>query len=1659
MSCRTKPGGDPGPDPGLRERPSTVGRGAAVLLLPLLWCGACDAGEPAREDSDGQPGITAADAAGPDTGSVRRQTDTAAADADPTLTLDALLGALGCQTDADCAALVGGNLCHGKPFCDTSRTPARCGLEPGSAVVCSAAKATQCVDQVCNPYNGECQPVAKPELTACNDGDPCTVQSACEKGTCKGSDESWCQCQEAADCAAFEDGNACTGTLYCAKSVFPPKCKVNPATVTACPTSGDTACRANSCDPDTGACALKNAPDKTACDDGDPTTHGDLCQKGVCQPGIETAPCTKNADCVDDGDLCNGVPYCHLTTKKCVPNNPATTVTCPTYADTACLASTCLPATGACQLLPTNEGKDCKDGDPCTQGERCKKGACVAQKDLFLCGCKADGDCKDDGNACNGLPYCNQATKKCDVDYSKVVVCQAVADTQCTKNACLPMSGACTATAVEDARLRPCPTVNGPVPNCRWERRGDKESPTENVLCNDANPCTVGETCHASACQKGEKVCECTTNADCAKKDDGNLCNGVFYCDKTKAKAVCRFNPAAKVYCTPVPGAPCLHEVCDPVTGTCNPKPKGTGATCDDGKQCTLADACVLGATGTSTCVGKLDACSDGNPCTTDACIEGQGCAHKAVGCNDGNSCTLDRCDKTTGQCDFSKPVPDGLVCNADNSGCTVNDRCAAGVCKVGTAVTCTAKTGPCEVAACASTGPTSSTCAVTKREDGAACDDGDPCRLGETCQAGQCKAGAQQTLHTADDALTPGGSRLSAVTVVADGGTVAAGAVYREKWLGGRPLGIRIVGFDPGGGVRSARLDPVEVTPTTAQQDDVGAVAVLPTVTGGTLTIGTTVDQAGRLRIRTIALSADGKLNGAVTMGVAGTDEQALAAVAGIGGGAVIGGVRTAGDSDGLALALSPGSAPIWTFVRGTKGKPDAFHGVSMRSDGRVLLAGRGAAADGVDAGWLVALSAQGKMLWERHPRVTLPTGKPAAQQRLTVVSWTANGALALGWSEQAGKRLLWQVGTDANGVMRWNKPGFRQVELAHLVRRSGDRIVVAGTSHPSATASDTRVMALDAAGNIEWEITRDLSPFESAGGIAADPQSGALAVVGARDNGKARRGWIMRLDPWGRGSCSSAGKCATTALSACEDKAFCTQDACSPTKGCVHTTPASRACFAADSCSQSGQCAGATCKPAVAGRLFDETQPADKLKEVIQVVPDGQGTFIAARRVDGTLDLVRLDRFGQLTGKQHLAVSDAVHIAGAVPVWDGGAIVGYRHKDGSTRARRTGPDGKIVWTSTLCKPNPMTWWPRLGQHFRVDLATTYWKAWHNTCRLDAMQMAPSGAHVLFSGVTAAYRNKGVGQGISGKIITRLHTRKSCIRWAARAVSDGAVAAVHGGGPVCGGYVLTCRGYPSCGWLKQLLLQQPMYVAGRASGLADGGTALVTRCRAFDLKGSHHSSYYRPTDQRVRFDRRHKDGAADFVWGKTVGEHDRLPAFTETLDGGYVLAGHRLVAGVSKDWLVRIDAKGKELWAATGAYSGQRRVHAIVQRPDTTLAALHNTLLPGATRLRGVLTDATGKLLVERPIGPAGGVVTVPTMYPARALADGGMVIAASVAALGKSAIVAVRADAWGHTTCAAAGKCAGKKLADCGDGKACSADLCSAATGCEAKPKGCKD
>ncbi|MBM4344654.1 MAG: hypothetical protein FJ100_14915, partial [Deltaproteobacteria bacterium] len=664
-----------------------------------------------------------------------------------------------------------------------------------------------------------------------------------------------------------------------------PQCQA----ATDCPATGNP-CVQPACTA-AGQCATVSA-DGLGCDDGQPCTIAAYCKAGKCVAKLSAAcECAADADCktLEDGDLCNGTLYCDkLAFPFRCKVNPASVVTCDPASDTACSKSVCASKTGLCAPTPAEQAKQvctagkgcawhakepgevtatvaCEDGNKCTTGDYCAGGQCQAGQDT--CSCKSNADCadQDDGNLCNGKQFCNLATGQCLWNPATVVPCPSVDNTTCKKIACHPKTGQCIAVEAKEAKQACDKLPNGQAP-CLWVVKAPGD-PMPLVECDDGNPCTSNDTCVGGNCAAGTLVCECQSHADCAAKDDGDLCNGTWYCDKSGDKPACKPNPAGAVVCGDQPKSNCLKKACEPKSGQCLLAFANEGAACDDGDPCTVSEACAAGS-----CAGKPNPCDDGDLCTQDLCKAATGCGHAKANCDDGNACTLDLCNPKTGQCDLQPLAMDGKPCDADDNTCTPVDLCAAGTCKAGSPIVCKLAAGPCEVAVCVNAKP-SFTCAVVAKPEGAPCADGDTCTIGAACSKGQCTPGSAERFYAKPVGPTGKHSVLSGVAPSEGGDVVVAGGTWSGSASQPADSAWWVARLD-----RLGKVVWQHETPLPAPHPSARAFAVAALADGGAVAAGgATTAQAG-LNAQFARVDAKGTLLWSKDFGQAGADEVALA-------------------------------------------------------------------------------------------------------------------------------------------------------------------------------------------------------------------------------------------------------------------------------------------------------------------------------------------------------------------------------------------------------------------------------------------------------------------------------------------------------------------------------------------------------------------------------------------------------------------------------------------------------------------------------------------------------------------------------------------------------------------------------------------------------------
>ncbi|MCB9787112.1 MAG: hypothetical protein H6744_10520 [Deltaproteobacteria bacterium] len=559
--------------------------------------------------------------------------------------------------------------------------------------------------------------VPSDEPNSCSSDDDCTSTKFCRVGSCDTSSGQCTFTVTAGSCfvagECYQNGQEKPGDRC---SVCDPGLVSTEFVARSCP-SGQT------CSADSGQCKAADldavsdtttdtTPDATA--DVEPDGTVDVVPDTVPDTTADTTPDTTTDTTPDTApDTLADVAETDGGGGDCTNNDDCTALLGPG----ACETAICIVASGECVMVQLPGGSACTPAgganNPCVKGTCDEAGACASQV-LSNTSC-------DDGKACTLGDICVEG-----VCVGTAVVCSD--DDPCTIDVCDPADGTCSS--------QPYPDV-------------------ASVPCDDGNACTPDDVCVGGVCTGGTNECACDVDGDCV--DDGNLCNGTPRCVEVEGGSkACVIDPATVIVCDTSGDSACEKSACDADTGTCQVSILA-GAACDDGAPCTFGDKCDA----SGSCVGTEKVCNDDKVCTSDACVDGV-CKFTPLTGNSCNPGTLGDTACFVGQCSAAgecAAVPQtGIGCN-DESPCTLNDTCNAGVCQ-GTAKVCD-DNNPCTTDSCSAT---TGECVFTPKTGTTACDDGDACTKDDTCVAGTCKGGASICQCTTDTDCADDGNLCNGV-------------------------------------------------------------------------------------------------------------------------------------------------------------------------------------------------------------------------------------------------------------------------------------------------------------------------------------------------------------------------------------------------------------------------------------------------------------------------------------------------------------------------------------------------------------------------------------------------------------------------------------------------------------------------------------------------------------------------------------------------------------------------------------------------------------------------------------------------------------------------------------------------------------------------------
>jgi len=228
---------------------------------------------------------------------------------------------------------------------------------------------------------------------------------------------------------------------------------------------------------------------------------------------------------------------------------------------------------------------------------------------------------------------------------------------------------------------------------------------TNNVEdCDDGISCTTDDVCSGGHCTGNVlPECECGGEAEdyCYQFDDGDLCNGMLFCDTEEDPPRCATDQETIVDCGD-PTDQCMGLKCNPATGECEDYTLDDGSTCVDGNTCTTDDQCVEGV-----CVGT--------PTEDCECIDEEDPDSFCEQFDD-----LDLCNGT-------------LYCDLKGDSCEVDPA---------SVVTCELSPDLSPQCAGATCNPETGECETWWTENGSPCDDGVECTTEDNCTEGMCTSG-----------------------------------------------------------------------------------------------------------------------------------------------------------------------------------------------------------------------------------------------------------------------------------------------------------------------------------------------------------------------------------------------------------------------------------------------------------------------------------------------------------------------------------------------------------------------------------------------------------------------------------------------------------------------------------------------------------------------------------------------------------------------------------------------------------------------------------------------------------------------------------------------------------------------------------------------------
>ena len=250
---------------------------------------------------------------------------------------------------------------------------------------------------------------AAPDMTVC--GDCSALDGVCFVGTCDPSTQE-CQARALPDGSACDDGDglACTASACdggaCESALREGFCLIDGACYAAGVAQPGSPCFV--CDPAASTSAFTQAPELTACDDGDglDCTVGTCDLAAVCQSALAADTCLINQTCYNAG-----------------------------ASDPAAPCDVCDPVTSTSAFTPAGDGTACSSTE-CTTGV-CSSNVCINEA-VDAGSCQIADVCyaNNEVNPANECEICNSTLRATDWSSRGAVACGSLSNCRCSLGSC-----------------------------------------------------------------------------------------------------------------------------------------------------------------------------------------------------------------------------------------------------------------------------------------------------------------------------------------------------------------------------------------------------------------------------------------------------------------------------------------------------------------------------------------------------------------------------------------------------------------------------------------------------------------------------------------------------------------------------------------------------------------------------------------------------------------------------------------------------------------------------------------------------------------------------------------------------------------------------------------------------------------------------------------------------------------------------------------------------------------------------------------------------------------------------------------------------------------------------------------------------------------------